>query len=55
MKFDTSLAALRTARRRFYWSSSMQKKIVAPVASLLAIAIAGPALAADGESTIVSG
>src|SRR5262245_49861661 len=31
------------------------KKLVAPVASLLAIAIAGPALAADGESTVVSG
>lgn len=34
----------------------MQKKtLVAPVASLLAIAIAGPALAADGESTVITG
>lgn len=31
------------------------KKFVAPVASLLAIAVAGPALAADGESTIIAG
>jgi hypothetical protein len=31
------------------------RKFVAPVASLLAIAVAGPALAADGESTIVAG
>src|SRR6185295_231679 len=56
MKFDPSLAALRTAFQRFHWSSSMQKKILlAPVASLLAIAIAGPALAADGESTVITG
>jgi hypothetical protein len=31
------------------------KSLVAPVASLLAIAVAGPALAADGESTVISG
>jgi hypothetical protein len=31
------------------------RNLVAPVASVLAIAVAGPALAADGESTIVSG
>src|SRR6478752_6407292 len=31
------------------------KNFVAPVASVLAIAVAGPALAADGESTIVAG
>jgi hypothetical protein len=55
MIFDPSLAALRTAIQRFYWSSSMQKKTLAPVASVLAMVIAGPALAADGESTVISG
>lgn len=34
----------------------MQKKtLVAPIASVLAIALAGPALAADGESTVIGG
>jgi hypothetical protein len=56
MKFDTSLAATTHCCRRFYWSSVMQmKNLVAPVVSLLAIAVAGPALAADGESTVISG
>src|SRR5690349_11532455 len=44
------------AAQRSYWSLSMQKKsLVAPVVSLLAIVAAGPALAADGESTVISG
>jgi hypothetical protein len=56
MNLDPALAALRTAVQRFHWSSSMQmKSLVAPVASALAMAIAGPALAADGESTVISG
>src|SRR4029078_1010373 len=54
--FDTPPSAKRTAVRRLYWSLSMQmKNLVAPVASLLAIAVAGPALSADGESTVISG
>jgi len=52
--FDTPPAAL--AARRLHWSSSMHKQsLVAPVVSLLAIVVAGPALAADCEFTVITG